>query len=283
MNDTIKIIKKSADELGLKSSYLDSDEVILRVDFESKKTDKNEEKNHKIFIASTLCLNDEVVQKIAQDKAYTYLLLQQIIKMPKTFSYIDPNAHDVYEDYASEQKNSDIVRQIISNHSFPMIVKANSLKRGINVFLCKNNLEVEQAVNKIYNHNSANYDHVLISQDYIKAVSEYRVVVYNGELQFAYKKDNSEAQFVGNLSPLHFENAKAVLESDEKNLTFLSDFIKPIFEILDLKYAGLDIIFDAQGTPYLLEINTKPGFSYYIKDNGDAELVKMFKKILADF
>ena len=49
------------------------------------------------------------------------------------------------------------------------------------------------------------YDYIFLAQEYISIAQEYRVLVYDNELQFVYLKDNSEADFTGNISPLHFE------------------------------------------------------------------------------
>ncbi len=207
-----------------------------------------------------------------------------------------------------------MVEEIAAMHKFPLIVKANSLSRGINVYKCENKQEVAEAVNNIFNKESKNYDHVLISQDYLEIKEEYRVVVYDQKIMFAYQKDNTSgvggenilggenrpgganesggekimsgetkvAKFVGNLSPLHWENAIARIVKDENLLADLQKFISPIYEKLSLKYAGLDIARDKNGDFQLIEINTQPGFSYFINDNGEEELIKMFEKILSD-
>jgi len=89
-------------------------------------------------------------------------------------------------------------------------------------------------------------------------------------------------KFVGNLSPLHWENSKSVLIDDKNFLTKMSAFIKPVFSKIDLKYAGLDIIEDKLGKLWLIEINSQPGFTYFIRDNSDKEIIKMYRKILLD-
>jgi glutathione synthase/RimK-type ligase-like ATP-grasp enzyme len=60
----------------------------------------------------------------------------------------------------------------------------------------------------------------------------------------------------------------------------LREFIAPIYELLELNYGGLDIIEDAAGALRLVEINSRPGFSYFVRDNGREPLVKMYEMIL---
>jgi len=301
---TTTIIKKVCDELGLKSKFIDDANVILKVDFENK-TESNE--SH-LFIANNSGLNDEAVRKICGDKFYTYLLLRDKINQPRTFSFIDPHADDIYEGYGNFDSNKEIIENILVNHEFPILVKANSLFRGLNVFKCNDYGRIATAVKNIFNKNSKNYDHVLISQDYIDSKKEYRVLVYNQEIMFIYLKNNVAGRtgggtgvgtggghigdatsniriapkFVGNLSPLHWENSKAVLIKDQDLWNEIQEFIKPISSKLNLKYGGLDIIRDKNGELFLIEINTQPGFSYFVRDNTDEEVVKMYRKILGD-
>ncbi len=302
MSRTTSIIKRACDNLNLSYELIDDAQMFLRVFLNKEKT-----KSH-LFIANNLGLNDEVVGKISVDKFYSYLLLNKTISMPKTFSFVDPNADDIYEGFSKFKSNVSVVEEIAAMHKFPLIVKANSLSRGINVYKCENKQEVAEAVNNIFNKESKNYDHVLISQDYLEIKEEYRVVVYDQKIMFAYQKDNTSgvggenrpgganesggekimsgetkvAKFVGNLSPLHWENAIARIVKDENLLADLQKFISPIYEKLSLKYAGLDIARDKNGDFQLIEINTQPGFSYFINDNGEEELIKMFEKILSD-
>ncbi len=280
MTKTISIIKKVCDELGLDVKFLDDYECVMEVGL-------NRSKSH-IFIANNSGLNDEVVRKICNDKFYTYLLLKDVMDLPKTFSFVDPHADDIYEGYGNLDSNKVIVFKILVNHEFPVLVKANSLSRGLNIFKCDDHAQVASAVDNIFNKKSKDYDHILISQDYINIAKEYRVLVYDQKIMFFYLKDNrsgagvSNPRFIGNLSPLHWENSKAVLVNDQDLKDEIQQFIAPIFSKLKLKYGGLDIARDKNGKLQLIEINTQPGFSYYVGDNSDEEVAKMYRKILKD-
>jgi len=302
MSKTTLIIKKVCDELGLDIKFLDDYDCVMKVGLNGSR--------YHIFIANNSGLNDEVVRKICNDKFYTYILLKDKINFPKTLSFVDPHADNIYEGYGNLNSNKEIVSKILASHKFPVLVKANSLSRGLNIFKCENDEQVAFAVESIFNNQSKNYDHVLISQDFINIAKEYRVLVYNQKIMFFYLKDNITGQvannlitgslidgveiddatknihikpeFVGNLSPLHWENSKAVLINDQDLQNELQQFIEPIFSKLNLKYGGLDVGRDKNGNLWLIEINTQPGFSHYIRDNTDEEVVKMYKKILGD-
>ena len=275
MSKIPSIIKSVSDELRIESSFFDAAQFLLEVNFENKS-------HH--FIANNLGLNDESVRKICTDKFYTYLLLQDDLVLPQTYSYIDPQVDWLEHSETSIDSQVAIVDLVTQRHSFPMMVKANELSRGKNVFKCSTRAEVVAAVQSVYDRNSKDYCHVLISQDYVSAKSEYRVIVYDGELMFAYLKDTSGAdvQFAGNFSPLHWKNAQAILTTDSAVLQKIEAYIQPIFAKLNLKYGGLDIIIDELGNLTLIEINTQPGFTYFLQQNSDLELRKLFTKILTD-
>lgn len=297
MNNTTYIIKKASDELGFESKFLDDNNCLLRVYFKnSSQTNQttnqtanqllsHDFKTH-LFVANNSGLNDEVVRKICNDKFYTFLLLKNDVTLPDTNSFVDPRADDIYEGYSGHDSNQEIIGKILEKHEFPVVIKANSLSRGINVFKCEDEEQVSKAVANIFNKNSKNYDHVLISQDHLEIKKEYRVLVYNQEIMFVYQKDNVSVvnanNFVGNLSPLHWENSKAVLLEDQELKNELKEFINPIYGKLNLKYGGLDVARDNNGGLQLIEINTQPGFSYFIRDNSDVEVQKMYIRILKD-
>ncbi len=282
MSVTISLLKTACDRLGLKYRNVDDSGVFLEVFLKSGES--------ALYIANNLGLNTEVVEKICRDKSYAHTLLSQYVRMPETHTYIDPDPPELYPSFKKFNLVSEIVQDIVKKQdakslaSFPILLKPNSGSMGVNAFKCESELEVTRAIQTIFDKNSYKYDHVMLVQEYVQIQKEYRVLVYNHTIQFAYQKDNtgSDAQFIGNLSPLHFANAKAVLITDTNFLNKLQEFINPIFSHLDLLYGGLDIAQDVTGKLYLLEINSKPGFSYFVKDNGKEKVVKMLETILSN-
>lgn len=233
------------------------------------------------FVNCSTPFNNDGIHKISKDKEFSYRLLNEHIAMPKTAGFFDPEPiSDENKIYANQSDAKEITKDIIREFPLPVVVKMNSGSQGKNVFLCNSEAEVEEALKKIYDKNSPLYDYVVIAQDYIRIKREYRVVVFEREILLVYEKDISNARFSGNLSPLHYENAKAVYVDDKTLISKIADFIKPMFNVFDVQFAGLDVVSDENGKFWLIETNVHPGFSHFVKDNGEARLVDMYEKIL---
>ncbi len=232
-----------------------------------------------LFAGTTTPLNSEVFSLAARDKGFTDILLKDILSLPRTLAYLDPRVKKEYTDYRKFNSLEDVLKNIEFTFSFPLIIKRNSGLKGNNVFLCSNREEAKKALMKVFNHRSKNYDYVALAQEYIDIQKEYRVLVLNEKVELVYEKDNAGATFQGNLSPLHWKNARAVV-AEEKVQEEIENFLMPLFPALEIKWAGLDIALDKQGKFWLLEINTKPGFSLFIRDNGKKHIVELYKKLL---
>lgn len=274
MSKITSIIKRACDDLDIPNEYLGKDKQIFLI------AHFGDYKHY--FFNRISGLNNESISCMFDDKFYIQLLLEDVVNMPRTYSYIDSCAPQLYRSYKTQNTNSKIVNSILENHTFPVILKPNKGSFGHNIFLCKNKRDIKRAIRNIYNQKSRHYDHVLLSQDILNIKEEYRVIVYKNKLQFMYKKDISDAKFIGNLSPLHWENSKTVLIKDEKLLSEIKDFIKPISIKVDVQYAGLDVVRDEKGNLWLLEINSKPGFLKYLEHNSDDEIYKLYIKLLTD-
>ena len=119
---------------------------------------------------------------------------------------------------------------------------------------------------------------MLLAQDYIDIKHEYRVIWYSGEVLLVYEKIATDKN--KNLSPLHNDSGKALYVSDvdlikrfQKHLN--NSELENTFEFL-----GADVVLDQEDNLYVLELNTRPGFYYFIRDNGDEKIVEMYEKIL---
>jgi glutathione synthase/RimK-type ligase-like ATP-grasp enzyme len=233
------------------------------------------------FVNCSTPFNDDGTHKISKDKEFSYRLLKDHIAMPKTIGFFDPEPiSDDNRIYTKQTDIKEISQEILKSFSLPMIVKMNSGSQGKNVFLCNSETEVSGALKKIYSKESPLYDYVALAQDYIKIKREYRVIVFEREILLSYEKDISSARFSGNLSPLHYENAKAVYVDDEVLISKIADFIRPMFNVFDVQFAGLDIVLDENDKMFLLETNVHPSFSYFVKDNGEEKLIDIYEKIL---
>lgn len=225
-------------------------------------------------------LNSASVARLCEDKEYFYNYFKSCIDMPKTKGYLNPFHDGAYTEYKHYLDIESIANNIELNFEYPVILKKNRGTWGINVFKCENKNEVITSLLKIYDGNSKYFDYVALSQEYIKIANEYRVLFLEGTLHCAYEKDISEAAFVGNLSRLHWEGAKAKLVSDEAFLDRIKQFCKPLFQGGELRYVGLDIAFDINEKLWLIEANSAPGFEHFVKGCGEELAVEWYKKVL---
>jgi glutathione synthase/RimK-type ligase-like ATP-grasp enzyme len=261
----------AANELGLKYDFVDKNNDFVRVLSDKKVLN---------FIKNTTSFNTEDVSKICLDKSFTTQILSGSLNMPKTIDYIDPLIDQEYRSYAKFQTLEQVAKDIETNFNFPIIIKPNSKTRGTHVYKAHNYNQILTAVKNIFNHNQTNYDYLLLAQECINIKQEYRVVVFNQSIVLNYLKDNSKAIFNDNLSPLHWDNSKAVEITDQDFNQKMQAFINPIFEAVNIVFAGLDVVIDNSGKWWLIEINTFPGFKKFLENNPKSRLIQMYKEIL---
>ncbi|MFN6536697.1 MAG: RimK family alpha-L-glutamate ligase [Nostoc sp. EkiNYC01] len=270
MLDNVSLLLQACENLNISYEIIYPAENLIKVKFNNK---------HHYFCNYSTPLINQAVAKIVKDKEYTYHILNKKIKLPRTMGFLSPLCDTKYKMYLKFPTIEDIILEIKENFETPVIVKRNSGSSGHNVFLCQNQDEIENALKEIFNLNSK-YDYVAIAQELIPIKSEYRAVFLNKELVLLYEKDITNANFTGNLSPLHWDGAKAKYISDSKILSEIDNFARPIFEELDLDYGGLDIVLDKDNQYWLIEINSHPNFTIFTRDNGKEHALKVFEKIL---
>jgi len=261
---------KTAKELGLSVKILDKNHNLVRI---------GKGKRALLFANYSTPFNSAAVEKICKDKEFTHFILDKKIRMPKAKGFFDPHYKSVGEIGDGMGTYEKLTNEIINSFSFPLILKPNSKSRGRNVKICRSKTGVLNTLKNIFRH-TEDYDYVTLAEEYIPIDKEFRVVVFWGNILLAYEKDFSSAKFVGNLSPLHWDGAKAVIIHQKSVLDSIKDFIKPIFKEFQLNYAGLDIVMGKDGKYFLLEINTQIGFASFVRDNGEKTLIEMYSKIL---
>ncbi len=220
------------------------------------------------------------IAEIFKDKQYFYQVFQDVVKMPRTVSFISPYCDQKYKEYLQYSTIEEIIAEIENTFELPIIVKRNRGSGGNNVFKCFDLRQIRDALDVIFNVNSKNYDYVALVQEPINIVKEYRSVCLNQEQVILYDKDFSQAEFTGNLSPLHWEGAIAKQVSDHETIAAIAEFISPIFQKMPIAYVGLDVAVDERGTYWLIEANSHPNFDIFIRDHGETAIVGLFEKIL---
>ncbi|MEH1811483.1 MAG: YheC/YheD family protein [Nostoc sp.] len=270
MLDNVSLLLKACENLNISYEILHPSENLVKI--------KLNRKQHYFCNYSTPLLN-QAVAHLLKDKEYTYHVLNKKVKLPRTVGFLSPFCDTKYKIYLKFPTIQDIVLEIKESFEIPVIIKRNSGASGHNVFLCKNIDEIETALKEIFNINNK-YDYVALAQEFIRIKSEYRAVFLNKELVLLYEKDITDAKFVGNLSPLHWDGAKAKYINDPRIISEITNFAQPVFEELDLDYGGFDIVLDRDNQYWLIEINSHPNFGIFIRDNGEEHVLKIFEKML---
>jgi glutathione synthase/RimK-type ligase-like ATP-grasp enzyme len=271
MLNNIKILITACEQLGIKYEILHKTQNLVRV---RKKQDH-------FFTNYSTPFSTQSVAQIFKDKEYTYQILKDKINTPKTQAFISPFCNEKYQSYLEFYSIPEIAEEIKRNFALPVIVKRNRGSSGNNVFLCDTDGEIKQSLEIIFDINSKNYDYVALVQEKVNIMQEYRVIVFNQQVQLVYEKDKSQAEFTGNISPLHWEGAIAKHITDEKIISNIEQFIQPIYTELPIVYAGLDVAIDTEGKYWLIEINSHPNYDIFTRDNGDTLVIELFKKMLA--
>ncbi len=267
----LQCLIKACDELDLSYRFYDNNHNVISV-----KTAKGDV----WFANSAVGINSDTDNNIAVDKFFTYSLLKTVVNMPKTSCFVDPFIREKYSQYAQFKCYAAIADEIMQSHILPCIIKPTRGTHGVNVFACSTKEEVLNAVTAVLDPRSKDYDYTVLAQEYIKPHKEYRIVMVRGKILFIYEKDLTNAVFKGNLSPLHWEDAKAVLVKDKLIISNFQKVVDKLYAQFPIAFAGLDIIIDNSDKKYLLEVNSRPGFKLFIDDNGDREIVDMYKNIL---
>ncbi|MGK7924238.1 MAG: RimK family alpha-L-glutamate ligase, partial [Spirulina sp.] len=232
------------------------------------------------FVNYTVPIISQAIAKILIDKEYTYQILKDCVNSPKTLAFLSPFCDEKYKHYLQFDTIDKIAEEIQAHFSLPAIVKRNRGTSGNNVFLCQDRAEIINSLKTIFDIHSKDSDYVALGQEYINIEREYRAIFLDQKLILLYEKDNKNAKFSGNLSPLHWEGAKAKHINDRHLIAEIQKFIDPVFTHLEIEYGGFDIVRDRSDRLWLIEINSHPNYNIFIRDNSEEIIIELFSKIL---
>ena len=200
--------------------------------------------------------------KMCDDKMLTFIRCADLgIRMPKTFA-----GPLVYTEL--EQKNYDFLDGIEKELGYPMVIKKVYGSLGEGVFLVNNRTEL----NKLY---AEIYRNPILFQEYIPSSygKSIRVMVIDKTVRGCFERYN-KYDFRSNFGD---KADGKLVEKPEKCLSFAEN----IANLLDIEYAGLDLLLDKNDNPVLCEINSNAFFEEYEKITGQNvafEIGKMIKR-----
>jgi len=271
MLTNIEILLAACEELNIPYEILHPSQNLIRI--------KHRGENY-YFVNYMMPFDSASIANIFKDKEYTYQVLNGKINTPRTLGFVSPHCQEKYKKYLTFPDIESILLEVNKNFGLPVILKKNRGAGGNNVFLCETTEQVKEALEIIFNIDSKDYDYVALAQEYIEIAHEYRAVFCKEKLVLLYEKDKSQAEFAGNLSPLHWEGAKAKHIINPNLMSEIEDFVKPVFAEMAINYAGFDIALDKKGQYWLIEINSTPNYDIFMRDNDRQIVVTMFKGIL---
>jgi glutathione synthase/RimK-type ligase-like ATP-grasp enzyme len=273
MNSNIKALITACDRNQIHYEVLHENGNLIAV---------NTGRSLSLFTNRTTPVNPHSVSKLCDDKDFAYVALSSHMRMAQTLSFLDPHSEAKYSQYLKFQTHQEIVNEIEEKIGYPVILKRNRGSHGSNVFSINEKEDLLAKLIIIFDKRSKDYDYILLAQEAIKIKKEYRAIFYNEKLVFAYLKDNQDATYTGNLSPLHWDGAKAVKVRDPELLKRFQAFVSPGLMAIGLKYTGIDLAEDHNGKLWAIEVNAAPSFDIYIRDCGMDDVVNLFTLMLID-
>jgi hypothetical protein len=267
----IECLVSACTRLNLQYQFSDANKNVVTVTINGQKY---------LFANAATPFNTDSQANVFADKGFTHDLLSHLNIIPKTVGYPDPATDLQYQSYVEHKNMGKISDNILNNFSLPVIIKKNRGYKGVNVFSCDSKDEIQKSLEIIFNKDSRDYDYLALAQDKINIKQEFRAIVFGGVLLLTYLKDNSKAKFIGNLSPLHWDGAKTVVVSNDNTLGQITKLVYTVNSRLPIGFAGLDLAIDQNGKLWLIEINSRPGFDLFVRDNGKDKIVAMYESIL---
>lgn len=259
MSLAIDCLKKACDLEGIGYESVDENGSVVILHLAQKRS---------VAVNTRLGMLTDAEWDLFRDKYYTYQVFGKDKLFPPTKAYIDPWAIYHFAKFASKEPLPLIAKKIITEFRLPVMVKRNSGTQAQNVYLCTSFSEVETALHRIYSKQQIEYDHVALAQAYIKPKSEYRIIVFDNQVEFSYYKPHYRTEFGGKIAPK--------LVADNR----FQAFVDRVCQYYPIKYAGLDVVEDQSGRLWLIEVNGSPIYSSFIKANGDELVVQLFRKLM---
>lgn len=270
--ESLRCIKQAASELGLKTSSVTKDNLMLDVEFANRQSLR--------FWLSRNPLNNAITHRICCDKSYQAELYESYgVNHPKTISIFNPYSEQNHRDYLTAQNEEETIALIENSFTYPLIVKKNRSSRAKGVHLIKNKESLQEIVHKIFVVDS---HRILLAQEYTPG-REFRVILFNNELLLAYEKvsenEQINASHTDDINPLH--SGKGVKVTDPELLQKLGVICSQAADAIKANYLGVDVMLTKEGKFYVIESNGNPMCRHYNQANGRSDFTKIYKKILS--
>lgn len=279
---TVKILKKKLEKMGIPTDIASFEEIEIFIEKNSVKAfikNKSLEKYSTIFLRrvgnnrnlafilsniakknNLLCI-DNLYQNTneASKLKQTAILALENVSVPKTyFSSIYTK-----KSIANAQKFLGL----------PMVIKTSKSKKGLGVFLAKTKKEVLEIITK-------NPQGEIIIQEFIPNDFDYRILVLGNSIGCAIKRERPDKknEFRNNV---YLGATERFLDLSRVSSTLRKTALQAA-KIANIQVAGVDIVINPTGQPYVFEVNRSPAFTYDEKISNElsslAEYLKQCEK-----
>src|SRR3989339_364757 len=270
-NKTITILKKKLTNKGVQVSTSNFEEVELFIEKNNVKAfiEKQPLEKYKVifsrnvgkeknlaFILSELCKKQNIlyIDKLhssindATKLKQTVLLAINSLPVPKTYFT------SIYNDVALEAAEKFL--------GYPMVIKLSKSSLGLGVYLAKNKTEAKKIIKK-------NLANEIIIQEFIPNTFDYRILILGKTIGAIIKRERQtdKKEFRNNV---YLGASETFLKQKEVNKTITKLALKSA-KITNIQVAGVDIVVDKDGNPYVLEVNISPAFTFDEKISNEIE------------
>jgi len=232
-DDETRTIHNAGDNKGFE---IDSDKTVAIIRGSVSRYMSTLDLVSQIEKANICCINSRNTIETCSDKYRTVLrLADSAIPSPKT---------SLVQDIETLEYSFDVV-----GSNFPVIVKTLTGSKGVGVFYAESWKSLKSVLQAIW---KINEDEELLLQQYIESEYDLRVHILGNEVVASMKRHVLKNDFRSNFSL--GSKVESIKISKE-----LADIAIRSAKIVGAQWAGVDIMLDKKGNPYIIEINSSPG------------------------
>ena len=270
--ESLECLALACERLGLRARRVSEDGNVMRLDGGRRPL---------LFLRNKHPFNDYAAARLAEDKGYQHELLAAAgLPAPLTMQLFNPYADDRFNRYKTHRTIGEMVAAVDAAMTWPVVVKKSRGSVSQGVYL---ETDAEGAARRLQSlfENAGLLDNIVLAQAFVSG-AEYRAVATRGELLLAYAKAGGEPGGE-DLNPLHRHGGRAERVTDEEVLAPLRRLAAEVAGVVDLGFYAIDLIRDAGGAWWILELNPNPFCYFYNRSNGRGDFVAVYERLLRDY
>ncbi|MEC8931693.1 MAG: hypothetical protein VYB08_09750, partial [Candidatus Latescibacterota bacterium] len=235
-----------------------------------------------LFYRNKHPFNDYVAARMAEDKGYQQEIFEAAhLQVPQTLQLFNPYADDRFSRYKTHENISEMVRDVESKLTYPVVIKRPRSSVSAGVYAESNAHAVERRLQALF-ENAGYLDNLLLAQAFV-AGPEYRILASGTDLLMAYGKVSDGDDVIdGDLNPLHHSTGRAVRVEEPALLERMTQLCGCVAEAIDLGFYAIDVI-DGEVGLYILELNPNPFCYFYNRSNGREDFIRLYEGLIDRF